>query len=195
MNVRQDWWGLAQETLLRPRAAARAILALRLPPRVLVELLLLVAILTDLLLYAELAFGGGAGLLMGLAAPDPLLMWVMQLASLVMMMVAVQGLGRLFGGEGTWAGALALVIWLQTIMIGLGLAQLVLYFLLPPLADLLGLVSLGLLLWLLTNFTAVLHGFRNLWLVFFGILVSGVLIVFALSYLLVILGILSPGAA
>ena len=195
MTVRQDWWGLARETLVQPHGAARAILSLRLPPRVLVELLLLVAILTDLLLYAELALGGGAGLLIGLAVPDPLLMGLMQLASLVLMMLALHGIGRLFGGQGHWTGALALVIWLQTIMIGLGLLQLLLYFALPPLADLLGLASLGLLLWLLTNFAAVLHGFRNLWLVGFGIILSGIVLIFALSYLLVILGILSPGVA
>lgn len=194
MSVRRDWWGLAQETLVQPRGAARAILALRLPPRVLVELLLLVAILTDLLLYAELAFGGGAGLLLGLAAPNPILMAGMQLASLLLMMVALQGIGRIFGGTGHWAGALALVIWLQMIMLGLGIAQLVLYFVLPPLADALGVVSLGLLLWLLTNFTAVLHGFRNLWLVGFGIIASSVVLIFGLSFLLVFFGILQPGA-
>jgi len=60
---------------------------------------------------------------------------------------------------------------------------------LPLLAELLGLMAMGLFLWLLTVFTAELHGFRRLGMVFLGILATAL----AVGVLFVgILGI-SPG--
>ena len=191
-----DVTDLARLTARDPRGGARAILSLRLPRRTLWELLLLVSVLTDLLLFAELAVGGAdVQVLLSAALPDPLLMAAMQFASLFVMTLALYGVGHAFGGKGDWAGAMALVVWLQVIMLALGLAQVVLYLLIPVAANLLGLVSLVALMWLLTHFTAELHCFKNLWLVAFGIVGTAVVLIFGLSFLLVAFGVLMPGVA
>jgi hypothetical protein len=49
-----------------------------------------------------------------------------------------------------------------------------------------------LFLWLLTNFTAVLHGFSSLFMVFLMILVSGFGIAFGLSLILTLIGVTVP---
>lgn len=195
MTSGADWWELARASVRDPRRGARTVLGLRLPTAVLWQLLVLVSVLTDLMLFAELAAGGGTGLFLRAMGADPIAMAGMQFASLVVMVLALHGIGHAFGGKGDWTGAMAVVIWLQVLMLGLAAAQVVLYLLVPVLADLLGLASLVLLLWLLTNFAAELHGFPNLWLVFFGILASGVLLIFGLSFLLVAVGVLIPGVA
>lgn len=196
MNGFADVTGLARLTARDPRGGARAILAMQLPMRTLWELLVLVSVLTDLLLFAELAVGGAdVRVLLSAALPDPLLMAAMQFASLCVMALALYGVGHLFGGKGDWAGAMALVIWLQVIMLALGLAQVVLYLLIPVAANLLGLFSLVALMWLLIHFTAELHRFTNLWLVAFGIVATAVVLIFGLSFLLVAFGVLIPGVA
>lgn len=195
MTLGGEFWGLARESLVNPRRAARAVLGLRLQMPVLWQGLALVAILTDLMLFAEVAAGGGTALFLQVMGGNPVAMAGMQFASLVVMVLALHGVGHAFRGKGDWAGAMALVIWLQVIMLGVAAAQVVLYLVAPPLADILGLGALALLLWLLTNFAAELHGFSNLWLVFLGILASGAVLIFGLSFLLVAIGVLVPGVA
>jgi hypothetical protein len=195
MNARTDWWGLARESVTSPRTAARAVLALRLPAAVLWQLMVLVSILTVLLIFAEITAGGGPTSFLDVLSTDPIVMAGLQFLSLLVMAAALYGVGRAFGGTGDWAGAMALVIWLQAIMLGVAAFQTVLYLLLPPLAQLVGLASVVLLLWLLTNFTAELHGFTNLWAVFFGILGAGALLIVTLSYLLYPILTSIPGGA
>lgn len=193
MNALTDWWDLARDTVLNPRSGARRILQMQLPLPVLLQVLALVSIVTDLLIFIEAAAGGGGVLLLYSLNMTPVVMAVMQFASLVVVALAIWGIGRAFGGKGDWLGALALVAWLQAIMVGLSVAQTVLSLLVPPLAGLVAIGSLLLTLWLITNFTAELHGFANLWAVFFGILVSGFVLIFGLSSLLVASGVMLPG--
>lgn len=195
MMPQTDWLGLARESVFNPRLAARAILRMGLPMKVLRQALLLVSILTDLLMFAELAAGGGATFLLGTAVPDPIALAGMQFASLVVTSLALYGIGRMFGGRGDLAGAMALVIWMQVIMLGFGLAQTVAYFLLPGLGNALGLASIVMMLWLLTQFTLELHGFTNAWLVFLGIIAGALVLVFGLSFLLMAFGVFVPGVA
>lgn len=195
MNVRTDWWGLARESLTSPRTAARALLGIRLKAAVLWQLAVLVSILTVLMIFAEITVGGGPTSLLDVLSVDPVIMAALQFASLLIMAAAIYGVGRAFGGKGGWDGALALVVWLQVIMLGVAALQTALYLLVPALAQIVGLLSIVLLLWLLTNFTAELHGFTNLWVVFFGILGAGAVLLISLSYLLYpILSAVSGGA-
>jgi hypothetical protein len=50
-------------------------------------------------------------------------------------------------------------------------------------------------MWLLTNFVAVIHGFRSLGQVFVMILVSLFVLAFVLSILLTLVGVTVPGQA
>ncbi|MEM9032698.1 MAG: hypothetical protein AAGB18_08625, partial [Pseudomonadota bacterium] len=82
-----------------------------------------------------------------------------------------------------------IVAWLQFIMVCVQVVQTAALIIMPPMAGLIGIVALVLFLWLLTNFIAVLHGFRSLAQVFVMILVSTFTIAFVLSILLAIFGV------
>jgi hypothetical protein len=96
------------------------------------------------------------------------------------------------GGSGTLEGAVRLIALLQFIMLLLQAVQVVFLLVLPPIADLIGLLSVGLMLWLLTNFIAVLHGFRSLLGVFLMILATTFVLSFVLVFLLSLLGVSLP---
>ena len=85
-------------------------------------------------------------------------------------------------------GALAVVTWLQVVLVCVQLVQTVALLLMPPLGLLIGWAALLLFLWMLTNFVAELHGFKSLGLVFVMILASSLGIVFVFSLVLTILG-------
>ncbi len=91
----------------------------------------------------------------GLMALGALLMW---------------RVGRMFGGKGSFAQSLALVAWLEVVLILLQLAELVVLLLLPILALPIGLASVFAFFYLLTHFTAALNGFASLTKTFFAIL-------------------------
>lgn len=84
--------------------------------------------------------------------------------------VMMHVLGRWAGGRGRFAEALVLVGWLQAILLLLQVVQLLVMVIVPPLVGPIGLLGLALFGWLMTNFTAELHGFRSLGKVFLCIL-------------------------
>lgn len=97
---------------------------------------------------------------------------------------AIAAGGRMRGGTGSFPDALILMVWLQFILLCVQLVQVVAGVMLPFLADLIGLAGLGLLLWLLTNFVAELHGFRSLIAVFAGLIAGAFAFVFVAAILL-----------
>ncbi|NCM97616.1 MAG: YIP1 family protein, partial [Rhodobacterales bacterium] len=84
--------------------------------------------------------------------------------------------------HGRFDEALILVVWLQFVLLGLQAVQLVAYAVAPLLADLIGLATVALFFWLLTNFVAELHGFKSLGLVFVGVLATLVVMVLGLAF-------------
>ncbi len=196
MSGLATWFELARETLVNPRLGARRILDMNLPQRSLWELLVLTAVLTDLVLVAGLAIDPAtAWVLRDASLPGPLVLALLQFAALALMAGAIHTVGRIFGGKGVWPGALALVAWIQLILFGLQLVQIVLFVLIPPLGDLMGLVSMAVLIWLLIPFVAELHGFKRLGLVFLVVVLSFLTFGLVLSYLLAMMGLMLPGAA
>lgn len=191
MTALAGWWELARVSLTQPRQAARAVLAMRLPAARLWELMALMAALTALMLalQATLADAETAPLL-ALILDRPILTAAVQFVLLAVMALALLGIGRMFGGTGDWRGALALVVWLQAIKLGLSAAQVVLALLSIDLAGIASLVSLALEVWLLTYFAAELHGFTRPWLVFLGILGAAVLV--WLGFIAVVMAIGAP---
>ncbi|MFV0245644.1 MAG: Yip1 family protein [Qingshengfaniella sp.] len=181
-------------TLRRPREVAARMLTMGLPVPILWEALILVVTLSVLI-------GQGAVLMTGGHMPgemailtSPLLLAIFQILLLGVTVFLVYALGRILGGEGSFADTLTLLTWLQVVMVCLQLAQAVAFFLLPSLAVLLGYVGIVLFLWLLTNFVAVLHGFRSTVLVFLMILVLAFGIAFFVSLLIAMLGFNPSGA-
>lgn len=184
---------LAAETLRNPREAAGRIIALDPPMKARWIGLLLVSVLA----LIETRLGmlivplNGQPPLFALAS-DPLLGVPFQVFSQLLIAGSIAGIGRIFGGTGRFADALLLTVWLEFMLILAQAVQLAALFLLPPVGLLFGFAAIGLLIWLLVQFTAALHGFTNLVLVGLGMVLSFLAIITILSFLLIMFGVTPP---
>jgi len=184
---------LMRLTLTRPKAAARQVLAWPVPRAALWQALALVVILSLLLTYlTDRLMPSSMDSLLPEFRNTPLLTAAM-LGGLTLVSVwVIDRVGRRMGGTGDFQGALRIVVWLQALMLVLQAVQAVLMVVYPPFAVLLGPLSFGLSLWLMTNFIAVLHGFRSLLAVFGMILVCAMALGFVLFFILALAGIGLP---
>jgi hypothetical protein len=181
---------MAWRTVRNAREGATEVLSLGVPREALWPALALVVTLSILLAQiASLLTTGNPGAMMPVG---PLAMGFVQLLLLVVMVFAIYWIGRSMGGTGSFEETILLVAWLQFIMVCLQVVQTVALLLLPFVAGIIGLLALGLFLWLLTNFVAVLHGFASLLQVFVMILVSAFGIAFGLSIILTMIGVTMP---
>lgn len=187
--------GLMRLTLRSPRRGAAAVLAMKLPtPARWVAFWLMVV---GSALGVHLSFVLQPAELQEVVShlmSSPFRTALMQGVVMLVSVIAMAQVGRWFGGRGRFDDALILAAWLQAILLALQVVQLVALLILPPLADLLGLVALFLMFWLLTEFVAELHGFRSAVLVFIGILVTAVVLLFGVAFVLALtMGPLSGG--
>lgn len=180
---------LLRQTFARPREAARRVVAMgEAEDRgTLWLVLVVVAILASLLSHAILLVFAGPdeGALMG----GPVVTALIQCGVMATIVWAVAAVGRRFGGHGGWNGALAVTIWLEVVAMAMQLLQVVALLLLPPLADLVSMMGLGLFFVLLSLFVAELHGFRSAPLVFLGIIGTIFAAAVILSIVLALLGV------
>lgn len=190
------WVQLVIDTLVRPRGAARQLLGLDLALGILVQAAVLTACLAMVLGYAavQLSPPGTSDAVSEALIGQPLRGAALQLV----MMAAAAGLtariGRLFGGTGSLRGALALVVWLNMMMVILQVVQLAALLFWPPLAVLIALGTLFWALWAFVSFVAELHGFGNALLVLAGTVLTLIVLFFGIAMLLAILGITPKGA-
>lgn len=182
---------LAVETVKAPRPTFARLLSLDIPSQALWQALLLVLVVsvllaeaTNLLLAAALGPAEEPLMLAG-----PLIFGAIQLAVLVASVFLIYHVGRLMGGDGSFAGGILAVTWLQFLMVCLQVVQSVLILVLPGLAALVVIAGLVLFLWLLTNFVAELHGFASLGRVFGMIFFVLIGIGLVLSLLLTLSGV------
>ena len=174
---------LARLSLKRPRDGARQVIALRLPPAVGWLGLGLAAVLSTLMVHLSFAMQpADVQSFFAAAIASPLRTALLQAGFMGVAVVAVYRVGRWRGGHGRFDDALILVVWLQFVLLGLQAVQLVAYAVAPLLADLIGLATVALFFWLLTNFVAELHGFKSLGLVFVGVLATLVVMVLGLAF-------------
>lgn len=187
-------WIFAQavETVRAPRDAARTILGFGLPAGVVWQALALVVVVSVLIGQLSLMLMPGPEMATGMMLVSPMTMCILQFATLAGMALAIHVIGRAMGGTGDFAGSLAIVTWLQVVLVCVQLVQSVALLLMPPLGIMIGWIGFVLFLWLLTNFVAVLHGFASLGMVFVMILMSSLGIMFVLSLLLTGLGFTPP---
>lgn len=181
---------LARDTVSNPQEGASTVLSFAPPMRALWLMFALVVVLSLFLGEVVLLVSGPLeeGPLTG-AYSSPLALGLIQAATLLVTVHAMHRIGVWFGGTGSFEEAFILMIWLQFILLCAQVVQLAAMILLPPLAVIILLLSIGLVLWLFVNFVAVLHGFTSLGMVFFMTLASAFAILFLLSLVLSILGI------
>lgn len=189
-----DLLQMAKLTLTQPRQGLRALLNLGLPQGVLIAGLVLTAVLSALFLHLSIQVSpvpeGNAAF--GQLFGSPFVTAITQAAVLFLTAALIYRIGRAFGGYGRFDEALLAMVWLQTILVVLQGAQFLSLILLPPLASLIGLISVVLFLWLLCQFIAELHGFTSILKVFVAVVASFFAVVFVLSLILV--SVFGPGA-
>ena len=174
-------------TLRQPRHAARVVIGWPLSMGERWGILALLALGSTLSAEVFVALAPeAADPAMTLVLANPVIFAALQFGGLVLMAGLIFGIGRQFGGSGSFVGGLAILGWMQAILLGLQLAQIVALVILPPLAVVIGLASLGLSLWLMPSFIAELHGFRSAFKTFLGMIGASVGLVVALSVVLVV---------
>jgi hypothetical protein len=179
---------LAQLTLQDPKAATRVLLAEQVPLPARTAGLLLVAVLSALMSSLQIQISPQPmDPISAMLLASPFRTAVVQWAFLALSVLLIHRVGRAFGGTGSFADALLIVVWLQCLTLVLQLIQLVTNVISPALAGLIGLVGFGVFLWLMTSFIAELHGFRSRGLVFLGMLISAFAAGFVIVFLLVLL--------
>lgn len=156
-------WALMLLSLRDPAQAARWLIGLGLPMGVRWIGLALVAILAVLLigLTANLLPAQDLSLL-GREMQAPLPGLAIQAGTILMVAGLMAGVGRLFGGQGSFADALLLMVWLEFLTLPLTLVQLVLLLTFPPATILVALAALVVFVRIFVVFAATLHGFRSL---------------------------------
>jgi len=176
---------LARLSLKDPRAGARALLSLGVPMPARTLGLLLMAVVSAVLMQV--------GFMILPPTDDPLALVMMasplrtaaiQWLILSVSVLLIYRVGRAWGGKGSLPDSLLVVVWLQVIMLGVQVVQVVALLLAPPVAAIINLAGLVLFFWLMTSFIAELHGFASRGLVLAGILVTSFAVAMVLVFLL-----------
>lgn len=121
---------------------------------------------------------------------QPMVMAVSQMGAIVLAAGLMAGVGRLFGGNGTFEDALLLTVWIEILLLLVQIIQLAVALILPGMAGVLGIVAIVLFLWLTVQFAKTLHGFRNGLKVMLGLIGTVLVAGFILSLFAASLGIL-----
>ena len=192
MNVDRErlmWGELIRDSFLRPRVAARRVLAIDLSMSFLLQAAVLVTIVGMVLGFAAFRVAPEAiDQVSATVLSSPLAGALMQLAAMVVVVFLAARVGRLFGGTGRLRGALALVVWLNAMMVLLQAVQLVALMVLPAMAAAVAIMSIVWVLYAFASFVAELHGFRNAAVVLAGVLATSVVLMLGAAMLAAILG-------
>lgn len=97
---------------------------------------------------------------------------------LVIAMLAT-GIGRKFQGQGRIEDAVILLAWAQAVLLALQVVQMFFLLIFPPFAQVLGVFGVVLVLWMISNFVAEMHGFESALFVFGGMLITLLVLSFA----------------
>lgn len=186
---------LIHNTLLRPRVAARAVLGAGIAPGLLVQAAVAVTSLGMVLAYtAAWLTPGGVDPVTAAILQAPLVGALLQLGVMGVVVVATALIGRQFGGTGSISGAMAMIVWLNVVLLAIQLVQIAALLVAPPLASLLAFATLFWLIWAFACFVTELHGFSNPLKVLGGVIACMIMLFFGLTLLLAFLGFAPQGA-
>lgn len=175
---------LVKLSLADPIAGGRALLALN-PPMGLRWVLLSAAVCVSvLLLYVGPAVMGDLSQL-----PPPLGFLALQAVMNLVVIGLIAQVGRAFGGQGDFAGALWLVGWMQWITVAFLIVQIAAILVVPALNMPVAVFSVGMSIWVLVGYVCALHGFRSRVAVLAGMIAVFLAFSMVLSMVLVLLGV------
>lgn len=194
-----DLMRLARMSISEPREAAAILLRDPLPREALWMMFCLVVVAAMLFAQLNAIFLEAAGVpQLGADAPEPPMMisplsqGIIQGFVLGGVAMAVHRIGRLFGGDGGFDGALMLVTFHQFVFILVQAVTVVVSMVFPPFAFIVLLAATGLFFWMLVNFIAELHGFASLLAVFGVVIVAAAVLYFILLQVILSLGLAGP---
>ena len=175
----------ARDTLVNPASAARYVMGLGLDAGQGLMALGLTAVCATLLTAMMQAFMGPID---DPAIQEmfnrPFILAISQFGLMALGAFLMWRVGRVFGGKGSFAQSLALVAWLEVVLILLQVAALVVQLALPLFALPVGLASVFAFFYLLTHFTAALNGFVSLTKTFFAILGTAIAVLLLATFVL-----------
>lgn len=172
---------LLVETLTAPDTAAKRLFSLPLLPAEAWQALALSCLLSAMStqIVVLMAPPEEAAFLAQLIG-SPLQLALVLTAGALCVVFAVHWIGHAMGGTGALVGSVLLITWIQFLMLGLQVVQIVFGLILPVLAAAVGLFGLVLIYFLLTRFILVLHGFKSPYKVFGMIVISQIGLLVAL---------------
>ena len=175
----------ARDTLVNPASAARYVMGLGLDAGQGLMALGLTAVCATLLTAMMQAFMGPIDdPAMQEMFNRPFILAISQFGLMALGACLMWRVGRVFGGKGSFAQSLALVAWLEVVLILLQVAALVVQLALPLFALPVGLASVFAFFYLLTHFTAALNGFVSLTKTFFAILGTAIAVLLLATFVL-----------
>lgn len=159
----KDYVQAAIETVQHPKAGARRVMAAKLSRVQRWETLILVLVVGVIFAETTVFINGTTDDLLfgGPVFDNPVILGAIQMFFLFVMVNAIYFVGRRAGGYGGYDDSILLVAWLQFILIGVQVLQTLAFIFVPAVGVLIGLASVVLFFWLLTNFIAELHGFNS----------------------------------
>ena len=179
---------LIKQTFLQPASVAQYLMTLGYPRPVLWLLVVLVSVLSVLTLAVFQALVPMQDAPEGLVI-SPLAYATIIGASLVILVFAINFVGQVLGGNGTFDNAMVLMIWIQFMAIPIQLAQAVLMLVVPAFVGFATLGGLVLLAVWLTHFVTQLHGFDSLVRGFGTLILALIGMVFGLAVILTMIGV------
>lgn len=185
-GLRDQIISLARLSVQDPRRGARTLLSMDVPLPARTAGLLLMAVASAVLMHLGFLLLPPANDQMSqFLMQSPIRTAVIQWLILVVSVFLIFQIGRAWGGHGSLPDTLLIVVWLQVIMLGVQVVQLLALILAPPLAGIVNIAGLILFFWLLSSFIAELHGFASRGKVLAGIFATtfamALIVVFVLS--------------
>jgi len=101
-------------------------------------------------------------LIASIVSRNPFIFVILQCAILLMISLIITYGGQFFSGDGTFNNALAGVLWINFILVGVNIFQILLIISIPILADFVALLASLWSIWALVVFSKELHGFNSL---------------------------------
>ena len=184
----------ARDTVQQPRAGARAVIDMGLPITIGGLALALMAVASAVLaalMYAAFPIPPDPTApqiaMLDQVMANPLQLALVQLILLAVGAFLIFRIGRGFGGAGNLADAVALLAWLEFILLLLQAVQVLAMLVSPPMSQAIGLFGFVIFLWLLSNFTAELHRFTSVFTTFLGIIASVIALAFAAAVVIALM--------
>jgi len=150
---------LIRLSVFDPRSAARIILGMKLASDVLWSTVLLVVILSVLLTYVTML--AAAPVTMFGMGSSPFFLAMFMASNMVFLIFALFWTGKAMGGQGELQGFIALVTWLQTLLLLAQVVQTIMAIVSPLLSSLCGIGSLLFGMWILVQFVTEAHKFKH----------------------------------